>query len=266
MLALIALLRGRDRSSGGLLGVATAVKMYAAVSLPLLARRARSRVGAATSFAAAFAVLVLPFFTLAPGGVGFSVWTQAKRHLQIESAGASLLLVGSKLGIHHVAWVAGKPGSVDLGGGAADAVALLSSLLSIALVLLVLAGVLAWPRHRRAARDHGGGGNRGLHDLRQGPLASVPDVAPTARPARARTEGPGRSGTFFVALALTWPEYSFGDDGLRNQDWSVWLLLVRNTFLVATFVLLYSQLRERAGPPGFPSLRLPAEPGPARDD
>ena len=75
----------------------------------------------------AAAVLVLPFFLLAPGGVGFSLWTQLRRHLQIESLGASILLVGSKLGIHHVGWIDGKPGSIDLGGLTADTVGVISS-------------------------------------------------------------------------------------------------------------------------------------------
>ena len=74
---------------------------------------------------------------LAPGGVGYSFWTQLKRHLQIESLGSSILLAGSKLGIHHVHWIRGKPGSIDLGGRLPDVVGGLSSLLSIALVLLV---------------------------------------------------------------------------------------------------------------------------------
>lgn len=245
-LALIALLRGRDRTAGGLLGVATAVKVYAAVWLPLFARRARSRIGAAASFLVAAAVLTLPFFALAPGGVGFSFWTQLKRHLQIESVGASLLLVGSKLQIHHVDWIAGKPGSVDLGGHAADATAVLASLLSLALVLLV-------------ARAYWQGPDT---DARLVTAAAAALVAFTVFgkvlspqyltwllplvPLAAGRKGLAAAGTFLVALALTWPEYSFGDHGLRNQDWSVWLLLVRNSFLVATFVLLYRQLREPA--------------------
>ena len=89
--------------------MATAVKIYPAVWFPLFWRRARSRIGAAVAFVVACAVLTLPWFLLAPGGVGFSFWTQAKRHLQIESLGSTVLLVGSKLGIHHVDWIAAGP-------------------------------------------------------------------------------------------------------------------------------------------------------------
>ena len=83
------------------------------------------------------AVLVLPFFALAPGGVGYSLWTQLKRHLQIESLGSSILLAGSKLGLHHEGWIKGKPGSIDLGGGAANVVGVLSAVVAVALVLVV---------------------------------------------------------------------------------------------------------------------------------
>ena len=92
-LALVMLLRGSDRSTGGLLGIATAVKLYPAVVLPLAFRRLRDRRGAAAWFAVAFAALVMPFALIAPGGVRFSVWSQAKRHLQLESLGSSVLLV-----------------------------------------------------------------------------------------------------------------------------------------------------------------------------
>ncbi len=242
--ALIAMVRGRDRVAGGLLGVATAVKVYPAVWLPLLARRARTRVGAGVSFVVAFAVFLLPFFALAPGGVGYSFWTQAKRHLQIESVGASLLLVGSKLGIHHVDWIAGKPGSVDLGGHAADAVALLSSVLSLALVVLVLRAYWRGPDTDRRLVTAAAAALVAFtvfgKVLSPQYLTWLLPVVPLA----AGRKGLAAAGTFLVALALTWPEYSYGNHGQRNQDWSVWLLLVRNAFLVATFVLLYLQLRE----------------------
>src|SRR5262249_22092636 len=119
-LALIALLAARERTAGALLGAGTAIKLYPAVVLPVAVRRVRSLTGAGVAYVVAGAVLFVPFFLLAPGGVGDSLWTQAKRHLQIESLGASILLAGSKLGIHHEHWIAGKPGSVDLGGLAAD--------------------------------------------------------------------------------------------------------------------------------------------------
>ena len=56
------------------------------------------------------------------------------------------------------------------------------------------------------------------------------------------------AGTLIAAMALTMPEYLFwGRYGVRDQNWTVWLLLARNGLLVATFCLLYSALREREG-------------------
>ena len=244
-LALIALLRGRDRTSGAVLGAATAIKVYPAVWLPLLARRASSRVGAGVAFVVACGLLTLPWFLLAPGGVGFSFWTQAKRHLQIESVGASLLLVGSKLGIHHVDWIAGKPGSIDLGGHLPDAVAAFSSLLSLALVALVFLAYWRWPDTDRRLVTAAAAAVVAFTVF--GKVLSPQYVIwllPVV-PLAAGRKGLAAGCTFFAAVALTWPEYSFGDHGQRNQDWSIWLLLVRNAFLAATFVLLYLQLRER---------------------
>jgi hypothetical protein len=242
-LALVALLRSRDRTAGGLLGAATAVKLYPAVVLPLVARRIRLWQGAAAAFVAAVAVFVLPFFALAPGGVGYSFWTQLKRHLQIESLGASVLLAGSKLGIHHIHWIRGKPGSIDLGGRLPDVVGGVSSLLSIALVLLVARVywqgrdddsrlVTAWAAAIAAFTVFG-------KVLSPQYLVWLVPVVPLA----AGRKGLYAAGTLLAALALTQPEYLYHRYGLRNQDWTVWVLVLRNSLLVATFCLLYAQLR-----------------------
>jgi Glycosyltransferase family 87 len=247
-LALVACLCGRERATGALLGLGTVVKLYPAVALPLVARRLRRPVAGAAAFVAAGAVLFLPFFAAAPGGVGFSLWTQVKRHLQIESVGASLLLVGSKLGIHHVHWIAGKPGSIDVGGRAADVVATLSSLLAVALVLLVARRywqgrdddarlVTAWAAAVTAFTVFG-------KVLSPQYLTWLLGLVPLA----AGRRGLVAAATLLAALALTQPEYFLGDHGLRDQNWTVWLLLGRNALLVATFALLYRQLSaSRAG-------------------
>src|SRR6185437_14687207 len=136
-LALVALLRARGNATGALLGADTAIKVYGAVTLPLAWRRLRAPRGPAIAFLVAGGILFLPFFLIAPGGVGFSLKTQLERHLQIETLGSSILLAASKLGIHHVHWIPGKPGSIDLGGAVPGVAATLSSLLAVALVLLV---------------------------------------------------------------------------------------------------------------------------------
>jgi hypothetical protein len=62
-------------------------------------------------------------------------------------------------------------------------------------------------------------------------------------PLAAGRRGLHAAAVFFAALALTQVEYFGGDHGLREQDWVVWVLLLRNALLVWSFVLLYRQLR-----------------------
>ena len=52
---------------------------------------------------------------------------------------------------------------------------------------------------------------------------------------------------FLGVLSLTQFEYLFHKHGLQNQDWTVWVLLVRNAGLVAVFALLLAQLLEGRG-------------------
>ncbi len=242
-LALVALLRGRERTSGAVLGVATAVKIYAGVFVPVAARRVRDRTGSAIAYVVGGAVFVLPFFVLAPGGVGWSLWTQAKRHLQIESLGASILLVGSKLGIHHVDWIAGAPGSIDLGGHPADAVGVLASIVSVGLVVLVAWTywrgpdddarlVTAWAASITAFTVFG-------KVLSPQYLTWLVPLVPLA----AGRKGAYAAISFLGALALTQPEYIVDKHGLQEQNWAVWALALRNGLLVATFVFLFLQLR-----------------------
>ncbi|HEY1367611.1 MAG TPA: glycosyltransferase 87 family protein [Gaiellaceae bacterium] len=247
-LALVALLRRQERTTGALLGAGTVVKVYSAVVVPVAARRLRMSYRAAVAFLVAGAILFLPFFLIAPGGVGFSFWTQLKRHLQIETVGSSLLLAGSRLGIHHVDWIAGKPGSIDLGGGAADVVATLSSLLALALVVRV--AVLYWRGPDTDAR---------LVTAWAGAVAAWTVFGKVLSPQYMTWLAPlvplaaGRRGIhatclLLAAFAFTQMEYFFGDNGLRGQNWTVWLLLARNALLVAAFVLVYLELREEARP------------------
>jgi hypothetical protein len=259
VLALVALLRSRERMTGALLGIGTALKIYPALAVVLMVRRARRLDGAPAAFVVALAVLCLPFFVLAPGGVGYSLETQLRRHLQIESLGSSILLVVSKLGIHHVGWIIGKPGSIDLGGGLADAVGTLSSVVAVALVLLVARAywrgsdddsrlVTAWAAAVVGFTVFG-------KVLSPQYLTWLLPLVPLA----AGRRGLYAAGTFLVALALTQPERFLGDHGFRDQNWTVWLLLLRNGLLVATFALLYSCLRP--GQPGRHSRFRPGQPG-----
>jgi Glycosyltransferase family 87 len=246
-LALVALIRTREVTTGALLGADTAIKIYSIVTLPLAWRRLKAPRGPVIAFLVAAGVLFLPFFLIAPGGVGFSFKTQIERHLQIETLGSSILLAGSKLGIHHVDWIAGKPGSIDLGGVVPDVVASLSSALALVLVALVAVRywrgpdtdtrlVTAWAAAVAAWTVFG----KVLSPQYMTWLAPLVPLAAGRR-------GLHAAAVFLAALMLTQVEYFGGDHGLRDQTWVVWVLLLRNALLVWCFVLLYLQLGERRG-------------------
>jgi Glycosyltransferase family 87 len=249
-LALVALLRARRATAGGLLGAGTAIKLYPLVTLPLLARRAALLGRAGKAYLIVAALLVLPFVALGPGGVRYSTRVQLGRQLQIESLGSSLLLAGSKLGLHHVQWVAGEanqPSSINLGGSLPDAVGDASSLLALAVVALV--ALAYWRGRDDDARLVTAFAATIVGFTVFGKVLSpqyltwlVPLV-----PLAAGRRGLQASAPFVAALALSMPEYLFwGRHGVLNQNWTVWLLLVRNGLLAATFWLLWAELRQGA--------------------
>jgi hypothetical protein len=241
-LALVALLRTRERTAGALLGIGTAVKLFPVVLVLPAARRVRDRLGAGVAFVITGAVLVLPFVALAPGGVGFSLKTQFDRHLQIESLGASILLVLSKLGIHHVGYV--PRSSIDVGGSLASAVGAVSVVVAVVLVLLVVwQYVLGSDDDARLVTAFAA---CVMAVVAFGKVLSpqyltwlVPLI-----PLAAGRKGRYAALAFLVSLALTQPEYIVDKWGLRHQNWTVWALLARNGALVVTFWFLVAQLRE----------------------
>jgi hypothetical protein len=186
-------------------------------------------------------VLVLPFFALAPGGVGFSLWSQAKRHLQSETLAASALLVADKLHVYSARFVGGSPGSVDLGGRLPDALSVLSTLVSLILVALVLATYWRGPDTDRRLVTAWAAALVGFtffgKVLSPQYLTWVIPFVPLA----AGRRGLYAAGTLLVAMALTQP-YSFLGR-IYHYDWTIWVLFVRNMLLVATFAFLYSALR-----------------------
>ena len=160
--------------------------------------------------------------------------------------------MGSKLGVHHVSWIAGKPGSIDLGGSlrrrrrcsrrcsrscsscsspgllaGPDDDARLVTAWAAAIAAFVVFGKVLSPQY-------------------------LTWLVPSSR-SQPGAEACGPPERCSLALALTQPEYLLGKHGLRNQDWSVWVLLIRNAVLVATFALLYAEELGRS-----PSRRTPA--------
>ena len=126
--ALAAVLGGRERLGLALLGIAVAAKIYPLVLLPPLLvyvarRRGRREAGITLgAFAAALAVIVVPFALIAPEGLVDSVERQLGRPLQIESLGASLLLAAKQLGLYDPV-VVSSHGSQNLVGSLPDALA-----------------------------------------------------------------------------------------------------------------------------------------------
>ena len=139
--ALAALVSGRDRLGFGLLGLATAAKLFPAVLLPVALVYAARRGGqyamaALVVFMGAVCLCFLPFLLLAPEGVWASIERQTGRPLQIESLGAALLLAGKQLGLYEPT-VVSTFGSQNLAGSLPDRLASVQTLLQVVAVVAV---------------------------------------------------------------------------------------------------------------------------------
>jgi hypothetical protein len=82
-------------------------------------------------FAGIFVLAHLPFLILGPGGLRFSYETQARRGLELNSLGSSLLLATG-----HRPLANQPPGSLNVTGGTARAVAAVSTVLVLAAIAL----------------------------------------------------------------------------------------------------------------------------------
>jgi Glycosyltransferase family 87 len=152
---LAALLSGRLRLGHALLGLGVTAKLYPAVLLPLGVAFVWKRTGRREALAclgvalAVIAAVFAPFVILSPDGVWQSLRVQLSRPLQVESLGSALLLVG-----HHVfgLGVTGETshGSQNLGGSAAAALAVASTVLQAALLLWIWASFARGPGSREA--------------------------------------------------------------------------------------------------------------------
>lgn len=265
MAAVALVVRRRETAGLAFLGLATVAKIFPAALLPLLLAHAWRRAGGGAAgrraalrgllaYAAAVAVVALPFFALAPGGLGYSLKTQVERHLQMESLGASILMALDHLGATTVRVVVGTPFSFDVPGGAADAIAALTTLLSVVAVLVPLA---AWLR----ARDPG---EEPVERLLLAVAATVTGLVAFGRvlspqylvwlvPLTALT-APRRAwpawGLLALSLGLTqvWFPHHFFE--IRSVGGITWVVLVRNVALVGVYVALLAPLVRDAGGPG----------------
>ena len=259
VLALYLLLRGREVAAGGVLGLAVSAKVYPLALIPLAGiyvwrrggpRRVAFLLGAA---AAAIVVVVLPFAVYDLDGVASSFRSQAERGLQVESLGASLLLVADRLGLYdaHVVQTTGVAGR-ELSGSLAGAVA------TALLVLESVAVVVVWGLYART------------RDLRlRLPLAFAAAVAGFL--AFTKVFSPQylvwlvplvvvAGSAFAVALtavslvlAQVW---FFHYHALFRLAWPTWLLLARDLLVVAVFAALAGELAR--GQPVRWKIRIPS--------
>lgn len=248
MLALWFFLRGWLLPAFGVLGLAVSAKVYPLVLVPLALWFAWRRAGprraglALVVLVLVAAAVIAPFAVYAPHGVYESFHAQATRGLQIESLGASVLLVLDRLGLYHarVAETFGVAGR-NLSGGSADVVA------AVLLVLEALAVVGVWWLYARA------------DDVRARlPLAFAAAVAGFLAFTKVFSPqylvwllplvlaGGGAVATALLAVALVLAQvWFFHYHALFRLDWPVWLLLVRNLAMVALYGVLAAELARR---------------------
>jgi hypothetical protein len=272
--ALLLVLVRRLRSAFALLAIAVTAKIYAAAALPVAAvrvARVDGRPGlrrALVAFVVAGAIVTLPFAVVGFGGLGDSFYVQSTRPLQIESLGASFLLVGDQLGLYDARFFAGKGNSIDLHGMLPDAVAVLTSLLLLATVALVV-----WLYVR---------GRESTEAFLVAFVASITAYVVFFKvfspqymtwlvplvPLVAGTRGRLAVVAFLAALLATQVEiYGFeaihpiaGSSFLagRPDPWAPWLLLGRNLLLLGVLALLIGELRALSLPRAAPARAAPA--------
>jgi uncharacterized membrane protein len=148
---LAALLAGRNRLGFGLLGFGIAAKVYPIVLLPIVLVWAWRRYGRREALRSLWVCIgvglaaSLPFAIVGLTGLGYSMKTQFFRGLQMESLPATILMAASRLGIHHVHVVVGRPYSLNVAGGVATVTATVFTLVLVAALLGVYLAYAAGP-------------------------------------------------------------------------------------------------------------------------
>ena len=243
--ALAVFLDGRVRLGLGTLGLATAAKLYPALLAPLLVghvwrtRGRREALVCGGSFLAVIAAIVVPFALLSPGGVWEAFWVQAGRPLQIESLGSGILLSVHQLFDLDLT-MESSHGSQNLDGGAAGALAVLTTVLQV----VAVGAVWIWYARGPADRD------RLLRACAAAVCAFIAfgkvlspqflvwliPLVPLVRGRR----GLAATGVLALALVLTqlWFPYRYWELALEFDSLASWLVLLRDLTLVALFAVL----------------------------
>jgi hypothetical protein len=250
--ALAALVSGRLRLGSGLLGLGVAAKLWPGVLVPLALtyvwreRGRREALVCAGVFGAIVLLCFLPFLVLAPADVLDSIWRQARRPLQIESLGSSVLLALHQAFGLDLTMKSGS-GSQNLQGTLPDTVAALQGVLQL-VVLVAL-----WVSFARGAATR----ERLLRYSAAVVCAFVAlgkvlspqfliwliPLVPLVRGRRGLTA----SALLAVALVLTqlWFPYRYWDLALHFDEVSSWLVLARDAVLVALLIVLVEPSRSR---------------------
>jgi Glycosyltransferase family 87 len=257
LLALALLVSGRQRLGLAALGVAVAAKLWPAVLAPIAVayvwqtRGRREAIVGTGILLGVVTAIVLPFALVSPGGVWDGLWQQAGRPLQIESLGAGFLLAARHLfGLDLT--MESSHGSQNLDGDAAGALAVISTLLQAALLVLVW----VWYARGPATRD------RFLTACAAAVCAFVafgkvlsPQfliwLVPLVPLVRGR-RGLVASAVLAAALVLTqlWFPYRYWELALEFDQAASWLVLARDVVLVGLTLFLAAGLRpERARSP-----------------
>jgi hypothetical protein len=252
--ALAALVSGRDRLALGVLGLATAAKLYPAVLLPIalvwVARRRGPREAALGLgvFAAVIVAIVLPFAILSPGGVVDSLTTQLGRPLQIESLGAAALLAAHQLGLYDPT-VVSTHGSQNLSGSLPGALGAVETALQlVALVAVWLLFARGRPDRERLLVASAAAvvafiafGKVLSPQFLVWLLPLVPLVGGSA--------GIAACWVFAGALVTTqlWFPHRYWD--VVALESATWLVLVRDLLLVALLAVLVAAIRPGSGAP-----------------
>ncbi len=259
VLALWLLLQDRDLLAFGTLGLAVTAKVYPLALVPLACiyawRRAGPRRTAAALcvFAVVAALVVSPFAAYDAHGVSSSFRSQAERGLQVESLGASVLLVAERLGVYHAkvvetTSVAGR----NLSGSLPDALSTAS------LVLEALAVALVWVLYARA-RDERARLPLAFAAAVAGLLAFTKVFSPQYLvwlvPLVVIAGGSAAIALTAASLLLA-QAWFFHYHALFRIAWPTWLLVVRNALVVVIFVVLSVELAR--GQPRRWKTRIPS--------
>jgi hypothetical protein len=248
---LLLLVDDRPEWALALLAVATVIKSYPVILLPiaLLAAGRGRRWSSLAAFCAVGFVLALPFAAVGHGGLYNSVATQADRHLHLDSVGSSLLLV-----LHRHVRLAFDGGGWSVFGGGADAIAKIQTAAQFAGIAL---SAVLFARSRREPWDLVGAAAATLAvGACFGKILS-PQFLLWIVPLVVLARNWLATGLFAAALIAThalFPDRYVGL--LAKHDAEIWLLAVRNLTLLALVVALLAAQVRRVAPAGRVSAQV----------